>query len=72
MEARTTNEWDLAACALIAQEAGATVTDREGRPHRFNQPSPVLHGIVAATPALHVHALDRLEQARRSWQRTQA
>ena len=71
MEARTTNEWDLAACALIALEAGATVTDRDGRPHRFNQPKPVLHGIVATTPALHAHALERLSEMLANWRRTQ-
>ena len=33
------NEWDIAAAALIASEAGARVTDALGRPLAFNQPS---------------------------------
>lgn len=54
--------WDLAAGALILQEAGATVTDRAGQPLRFNTPHPQSPGILAAPPALHAEMLGRLEQ----------
>ena len=46
-------EWDVAAGALIAEEAGAVVTDREGRALRFNTPARRGPGIVAATPGVH-------------------
>ena len=55
--------WDLAAGALILQEAGATVTDRSGRPLRFNTPQPHSPGILAAPPALHAELLARLTEA---------
>lgn len=46
-------EWDVAAGALIAAEAGAVVTDRDGRPLRFNTPDRRGPGLVAATPGVH-------------------
>ncbi|QMW24329.1 3'(2'),5'-bisphosphate nucleotidase CysQ [Sandaracinobacteroides saxicola] len=63
-DGRTTNEWDVAAASLILQEAGGTITDRTGAPFAFNQATPTLPGLVAATPALHAEALDRLAFAR--------
>jgi myo-inositol-1(or 4)-monophosphatase len=33
-------EWDIAAAALIAQEAGAAVTDAHGAGLVFNKPDP--------------------------------
>lgn len=53
-------EWDVAAGALIAERAGATVTDRHGHPPRFNAPRPRLHGILAAPPGLHAALVGRL------------
>ena len=49
-------EWDIAAGALIAHEASATVSDRTGAALRFNTPDAMTFGAVAAAPALH-HAL---------------
>jgi myo-inositol-1(or 4)-monophosphatase len=46
-------EWDIAAGALIAAEAGARVTNRAGDPLRFNNDRPVNHGVVAAAPRAH-------------------
>ena len=46
-------EWDIAAGALIAAEAGATVTDGTGAILRFNNPEPKTEGIIAAPKALH-------------------
>ena len=45
--------WDIAAGALIAQEAGCTVTDRAGRPLDFRADPPQTPGCVVAPPALH-------------------
>lgn len=45
-------EWDIAAGAAILSEAGATVTDRHGAPLRFNNPIPLVAGVVAGAPAV--------------------
>ncbi len=60
IEGRTVHEWDVAAAALIVSEAGGRVTDQRGAPLAFNQPGPDVHGVVAATPALHAALRDRL------------
>ncbi|MBT8454884.1 MAG: 3'(2'),5'-bisphosphate nucleotidase CysQ [Rhodobacteraceae bacterium] len=46
-------EWDIAAGGLIAEEAGAKVTDRYGELLNFNNPHPVTKGVLTSTPALH-------------------
>ncbi|KQI70198.1 inositol monophosphatase [Loktanella sp. 3ANDIMAR09] len=48
-------EWDIAAGAVIVSEAGGHVTDRRGRPLRFNTPKRQLDGVIAGgavVPAL--------------------
>ena len=52
-------EWDIAAGALICAEAGAGVSDRHGKPLRFNNAHPQVDGVIAAAPALHAALLDR-------------
>ncbi|WP_022682370.1 inositol monophosphatase family protein [Sphingobium bisphenolivorans] len=54
------NEWDVAAAALIAQEAGAIVTDALGDPLSFNRPEPTAFGLLCAAPGIHAAAADRL------------
>lgn len=54
------HEWDIAAAALIAQEAGATVTDALGRPLRYNSTKGEAFGVLAATPGIHAAAIERL------------
>lgn len=53
-------EWDIAAGALIAARAGATVSDRLGQPIRFNAAHPQSAGVIAAAPGLHRAMLHRL------------
>jgi myo-inositol-1(or 4)-monophosphatase len=53
-------EWDIAAGALIAAEAGAKVTDRHGGALRFNSPARQTQGVLAANGALHQALCDRL------------
>lgn len=53
-------EWDVAAAALIAAEAGATVTDAFGAPLIFNTPRAQAFGVVACAPAIHQAVVDRL------------
>lgn len=49
---RPTWEWDIAAGELIAQQAGATVSDRAGREIRYNAPRPLTSGILAGPAPL--------------------
>jgi myo-inositol-1(or 4)-monophosphatase len=53
-------EWDIAAAALIAQEAGATVTGALGQPLTFNSPDALAFGVLATSPAIHAAAVERL------------
>ncbi|MEO0568189.1 MAG: 3'(2'),5'-bisphosphate nucleotidase CysQ [Pseudomonadota bacterium] len=50
---RKTWEWDIAAGDLIAREAGAVISDRNGEPLRFNNPEPKLNGVILANQVLH-------------------
>ena len=52
-------EWDVAPGALIATEAGCTVTDGQGEPLRFNGTDPRLAGLLVAPPVLHRALLAR-------------
>jgi myo-inositol-1(or 4)-monophosphatase len=54
------NEWDVAAAALIAQEAGAIVTDALGDPLSFNRPEPTAFGLLCTAPGIHEAAVERL------------
>jgi myo-inositol-1(or 4)-monophosphatase len=53
-------EWDIAAAALIAAEAGARVSGVLGQPLAFNSASGEAFGLLVATPAIHEAALERL------------
>ncbi|MGB5560106.1 MAG: 3'(2'),5'-bisphosphate nucleotidase CysQ [Paracoccaceae bacterium] len=50
---RDTWEWDVAAGSLIVKEAGGVVTERYGASPKFNNPMPVLPGLLAAGPLVH-------------------
>lgn len=54
------NEWDVAAAALIVQEAGGIVTDALGDPLLFNRPQPTAFGLLCAAPGIHEAAVERL------------
>ena len=56
------SEWDLAAGALLVQEAGGRVTDVKGAALRFNQPNTRIAGLVAANPALHKFLISRTRE----------
>lgn len=55
-------EWDIAAGALIATEAGARVTDRHGQPLTFNSVARQTAGVLAAGPTLHGALFAQLRQ----------
>jgi myo-inositol-1(or 4)-monophosphatase len=47
------SEWDIAAAALLVEEAGGQITDATGAALTYNKPSPRMNGLVAAAPRLH-------------------
>lgn len=57
---RGAREWDIAAGALIAERAGAVVTDRHGQAIAFNAAIPEAEGTLCAPPALHSQILAAL------------
>lgn len=52
------NAWDVAAGGLVAEEAGARVTDVTGGPNYLTKPQ----SIVAATPGIHGQILEKLNR----------
>ena len=55
-------EWDIAAAALIADEAGATVTGALGQPLAFNSASGEAFGVLVTAPGIHAAAVERLRE----------
>ena len=54
------HEWDVAAAHLVAQEAGACVTNALGQPILYNKPDPKDFGIICSAPDIHDAAVERL------------
>jgi myo-inositol-1(or 4)-monophosphatase len=59
-------EWDIAAAALIAREAGATVTDAFGAPLAFNTARAQAFGVIACVPGIHGQVVERLSERARA------
>lgn len=55
-------EWDVAAAALIATEAGGKVSDAFGAPLAFNTPRAQAFGVVACSHAIHQGVIARLAE----------
>jgi myo-inositol-1(or 4)-monophosphatase len=55
-------EWDVAAAALIAAEAGATVSGALGQPLAFNTASGAAFGVLVSTPGIHEAAVERIRE----------
>jgi myo-inositol-1(or 4)-monophosphatase len=55
-------EWDIAAAALIAEEAGARVSGALGQPLAFNTASGEAFGVLVTTPGIHAAAVERLRE----------
>jgi myo-inositol-1(or 4)-monophosphatase len=53
-------EWDIAAAALIAREAGAAATDAFGDPLSYNKRDPRAFGVLVSAPGIHRAAVERL------------
>jgi myo-inositol-1(or 4)-monophosphatase len=54
------NEWDVAAAHLVAQEAGAVVTDALGNSIIYNKREPLDFGLICCAPGIHEAAVERL------------
>jgi len=55
-------EWDIGAAALIAREAGASVTDAFGQPLAYNKRDPRAFGLLVSAPGIHIEAVERLAE----------
>ncbi|WP_298917768.1 inositol monophosphatase family protein [uncultured Algimonas sp.] len=55
------SDWDVAAAALIATEAGATVTDLYGHPPRYGGETTRGMGVICASPPLHALLMEQLK-----------
>jgi 3'(2'), 5'-bisphosphate nucleotidase len=53
-------EWDVCAPAAVAEAAGLHVSDLSGEPLRFNQPRPVVAGLLICRPELTEPVLDAI------------
>lgn len=58
-------EWDVAAGAALCLAKGLAVTDVLGNPIPFNQPQPVVRGLLVAEAALHARILDYFQRITR-------
>ncbi len=56
------NEWDIAAAHLVAQEAGAVVSDALGKPILYNKREPLDFGLICCAPGIHGAAIERLAE----------
>jgi myo-inositol-1(or 4)-monophosphatase len=56
------NEWDIAAAHLVAQEAGAVVTDALGKPIVYNKLEPLDFGLICCAPGIHDAVVERLAE----------
>lgn len=52
-------EWDLAAAAVIMEEAGGVTTDHQGHPHGYNRENPRFPSLVASGKPLHPLLIER-------------
>jgi myo-inositol-1(or 4)-monophosphatase len=59
---RPRNAWDVAAGAAIVTAAGGRVTDRHGRPYRFDDAEPRQDGVCATNGALHDSVLALMQR----------
>lgn len=57
---RPTWEWDVAAGTIILEEAGASVSDKTGKPLVYNNQDPRLAGVVAGNAQLHAQVTKAL------------
>lgn len=59
------NEWDIAAGALLIEEAGGTMSDAAGRLLQFNRPKPIFSGTIAVAPNARERMVPVIDHLRR-------
>jgi myo-inositol-1(or 4)-monophosphatase len=64
---RPKSEWDLAAAALILEEAGGHWGDHLGSPRLFNQQDPKFTTVIAAGPGLYDGLHGRVSAGMAAW-----
>tara|TARA_B100000989_G_scaffold296051_1_gene278421 strand:- start:826 stop:1629 length:804 start_codon:yes stop_codon:yes gene_type:complete len=55
------SDWDLAAGALIVEEAGGTITERNGEPLVYNTDTLEISSIIAANSKIHKEMLENIK-----------
>jgi myo-inositol-1(or 4)-monophosphatase len=55
------NEWDLAAGVLLIEESGGAISDADGKPLAFNQPTPRFRGVIAVAATADKDLRDNLQ-----------
>ena len=69
------NEWDVAAGVLLIEESGGAISDADGKPFVFNQPTPRFRGVIAVAATsdkdLRANLQTHAEQARLQLERKQ-
>ena len=60
------NEWDVAAGALLLEEAGGSARDGAGQPLRYNQPRPRYEGFIATVEGFPDHLTSQFLRLPRS------
>ncbi|MEO0981151.1 MAG: 3'(2'),5'-bisphosphate nucleotidase CysQ [Pseudomonadota bacterium] len=58
------SDWDLAAGAVLVEEAGGAISTHRGEAYRFNRRVPAQHSLVAAGKALHPLLVRRTKAVR--------
>ena len=58
-------EWDVAAGAALCLAKGLAVTDVNGQPIEFNQPSPIVRGLLVAEAGLHARISEYFQRLSR-------
>jgi myo-inositol-1(or 4)-monophosphatase len=57
------NEWDICAGVAVIEAAGGRVTDRQGRPYRFNQPDPLKKPLAGTNTRVHAALMAVLHES---------
>lgn len=69
---RPKSEWDLAAAALVLEEAGGQWNDHLGSQKKFNQPYPKFQTVIAAGPGLYDEIHGRVKTGLAAWKAQRA
>ncbi|HEX2093779.1 MAG TPA: 3'(2'),5'-bisphosphate nucleotidase CysQ [Longimicrobiaceae bacterium] len=56
------SEWDVCGADVIVSEAGGRVTDARGEALRYNQPRPLVRGVIASNGILHKRVIARVAE----------